>query len=342
MSTDKNFDKIAKYLSDNMVSEEREDFFAWVEKEPANKKLLDDSMEIWETAEEPAVDFEIDIDKAWSNMDTTIGQNRHLEEANQTLEVVSYIRPLLRVAAAAILLLMAAVWYRDYQSVSASLEEAIVLTQPAEKTIVELPDGSKVWLNEESQLKYIKKFEDRVVHLVGEAFFEVAKKDGASFEIYAGNSKTTVLGTEFNLRAYPEEEFVEISVEEGKVLFEAEKHRENKAILTQHENAVYTKASEEVDKLTDNQPNAAAWKKRELDFGNAKMGPAITALERYFNIEIEVENESILNCSWVDTMSKVPNPDLDTIFQQIDYATNYSFKHKGGNKYLLSGGTGCK
>ncbi len=340
MSTDKNFDKIAKYLSDNMASEEREDFFAWVEKEPANKKLLDDAMEIWETAEVDTVDFDLDMDKAWSNIDRTIEQNRHLDDAQQTLEVVSYIRPLLRVAAAAILLLMAAVWYNDSQS-DAALIESIVYTQPDEKTIVELPDGSKVWLNEQSQLKYIKKFEDRVVHLEGEAYFEVAKKEGATFEIYAGNSKTTVLGTEFNLRAYPQEAFVEIAVEEGKVLFEAEKQKENKAILTQQENAVYSKANEAVNKLTEKQPNAASWKKQELDFGNATMEQALIALERYFNIEIEVENQSILKCSWVNTMSKIPNPDLNTIFEQINYATNYSFKHKEGNKYLLSG-SGCK
>ena len=71
------------------------------------------------------------------------------------------------------------------------------------------------------------------------------------------------------------------------------------------------------------------------------MEQAITALERYFNIEIEVEDQSILNCSWTNTMGKLPDPDLNTIFEQIDYATKYSFKHKGDNKYLLSG-IGCK
>jgi len=338
MSTDKNFDKIAKYLSDNMVSEEREDFFAWVEKDADNKKLLDDSMEIWETAEADADDFDIDMSAAWGDMDAKLAGKRNITEAEQTLEVVSYIRPILRVAAVGILLLMAAVWYRD--SVSGPLEE-VVITQPAENTTIELPDGSTVWLNENSELKYHKHFEDRVVHLVGEAFFEVAKKDGASFEIHADHSVTTVLGTKFNVRAYPEEDFVEVMVEEGKVLFESEQQKESKAILTENEYATFTKQTEIVQKASNTQTNATAWKNKELDFSDGKMDQTIAAIERYFNIEIEVTNPTILNCSWVH--GKIPNPELQTILEQIKYGSSnaYSFKRIGDKKYTLSG-NGCE
>lgn len=335
MSTDKNFEKVAKFLSDNMDSKEREAFFAWAEEGEDNKQLLDDATEIWEVAED-VEDFPLDMEAAWGKMDKQIQQKRHLQEAEQTLGIVSYLRPILQVAAAVLLLLMAGVWYYDAQPT-----EEIVHTKPAEKTRIGLPDGSQVWLNENSTLKYRKDFTNRVVHLEGEAFFKVAKKEGATFEIYAADSKTTVLGTEFNVRAYPSEAFVEVAVEEGKVLVESEKQKESKAILTQQEYAIYTKSSQEVKKKEGIQPNSAAWKKRELDLGEAKMEQAIMALERYFNINIEVANPNILNCSWGKTIGIVSNPDLKNILETISFTTKTSFTKTGDNSYLLSG-KGCE
>jgi len=130
MSTDKNFEKVAKFLSDNMDTKERDAFFAWVDEEEDNKQILDDSTEIWEVAEEVG-DFEVNIEAAWGKMDQQIQQKRHLHEAEQTLTVVSTLRPLLKVAAAVLVLLMAGIWIYDSQ-----LPDTTVSTHPMENTKV--------------------------------------------------------------------------------------------------------------------------------------------------------------------------------------------------------------
>ena len=323
MSTEKNLDKIAKYLSDNMHPEERESLFEWIEKSSENKQAFEDSLATWNAMDGMEDSISVESDAAWGNMEQRIEQSRHLEEAKNTLEVVSIIKPILRIAAAAILLLMAGLWYnRDYTSA----EMATVSTQATEKTTIDLPDGSRVWLNEHSVLHYATDFDKRVVQLEGEAFFEVIKKDGQTFEIIAGDSKTTVLGTSFNVRAYPEESFVEVAVETGKVQFTSLKQEKEQAILEKTEYATLTKATTKVRKQEGTKPNAKAWKNEALYLGEAKMDQAIEALERYFAVDITVKDKPILNCSWGNTIDQLNKPDLETLIKQINFGNPYKIK----------------
>lgn len=337
MSTEKNLDKIAKYLSDNMHPQERESLFEWVEKSSDNKQEFEDSLATWNALDGMKDTFSVDSDAAWGKMEQRLEQTRQLEEVNNTLEVVSLFKPILKVAAAAILLLMAGLWYnRDYTSA----EMATISTQPTEKTTIDLPDGSKVWLNENSVLHYATKFEKRLVQLEGEAFFEVAKKDGQTFEIVAGESKTTVLGTSFNVRAYPDESFVEVAVETGKVQFNSLQKEEEQVILEKSEYAILTKINKKVAKQQGTQPNAKSWKNEALYLRDVKMDQAVEALERYFAIDIQVEDKTILNCSWANTRNEPGKPDLDIIIRQINFGTSFNLKQITPKQYILSG-DGC-
>ncbi len=337
MSTEKNLDKIAKYLSDNMHPEERESLFAWVEESDDNKQEFEDSLATWNAMDGMKDTFSVDSDAAWGKMEQRLEQTRQLEEVNNTLEVVSLLKPILRIAAAAILLLMAGLWYnRGYDSA----EMATISTQTTEKTTVDLPDGSRVWLNEHSVLQYATKFDKRVIHLEGEAFFEVTKKDGQTFEIVAGDSKTTVLGTSFNVRAYPEETFVEVAVETGKVQFTSLQKTEETVLLEKKEYATLIKATTEVNKQQGTKPNAIAWKNQALYLGEAKMDQAVEALERYFAVDITVKDKAILNCSWGNTIDQLNKPNLETLIEQINFGNPYEIKKIAPKQYILFG-EGC-
>lgn len=336
MSTEKNYNKIAKYLSDNMESEERESLFSWIEENKANKEVFEDSLEVWEAADPEAILFEVDSDAAWSKMEQRIDQKRQTDGVNTTLKAISILKPILRVAAVAILAVMASLWYFR----STPLNETIVHTNPTEKTTVDLPDGSRVWLNENSELRYERTFDQRIVHLEGEGFFEVAKKEGQTFEIFAGGTKTSVLGTSFNVRAYPEEDFVEVAVSTGKVEFSSVKKKESQTILQPTEYGIYAKPTTSVTKQTGKQLNATAWKDQALYLEEAKMGQIIDALERYFSIEIDVKNKAINNCVWANTIKKIDNPKLGTIIDQINFANPFRIRQTSPGKYELSG-EGC-
>ncbi len=103
------------------------------------------------------------------------------------------------------------------------LQDPAVMTgqQTARKEVrrVLLPDGSQVWLNTASSLRYAEDFgrKSRTVYLSGEAYFEVAQNRELPFVIHTGNVSTTVLGTTFNIRAYPGQEAVTVAVRSGKV-----------------------------------------------------------------------------------------------------------------------------
>lgn len=336
MSTEKNLEKIAKYLSDNMVPEEKEELFAWVEAESENKALFEDSMDVWEAAEPSPDSFRANTDIAWEKMEERMEHKRQQAEVESSLEVVSLLRPMLRIAAAAILLLMAGIWYYD----TIEPEPSIVSTQIDEKTTVDLPDGSKVWLNENSTLTYEKVFDNRIVYLQGEAFFEVEKKDGATFEVIAGESKTTVLGTSFNIRAYESEAYVEVAVKTGKVEVTSQK-KQSKAILQPAEHAIYTKTTAKVEKQSGPLANADAWKKQELNFSKASMDQIIQDLERYFDIEIEVTNKDILKCGWESTDPRIPNPKLENILKQINFGSPFSVDTVIVNEKYVFSGKGC-
>lgn len=339
MSTEKNLEKIAKYLSDNMVPEEKEELFAWVEADSDNKELFEDSMNVWEAAEPSPDFFRANTDVAWEKMEERMEHKRQQEDVESSLEVVSLLRPMLRVAAAAILLLMAGLWY--YDSISPELlDKSIVSTQKDQNTTVDLPDGSKVWLNENSTLEYEKVFDNRIVYLKGEAFFEVEKKDGATFKVIAGASKTTVLGTSFNVRAYEEEAYVEVAVKTGKVEVTSPK-KQSKVVLQPAEYAIYTKTTEKVEKQSGPLVNADSWKKQELNFNKATMAQIIQDLERYFDIDIEVKNKEILNCDWESTSTRILNPKLGDILEQINFGSPFSVDTVIVNKKYVFRGDGC-
>ena len=82
-----------------------------------------------------------------------------------------------------------------------------VSTQPGSKSKIQLPDGSTVWLNAGSKLTYTKDFgkEIREVTLIGEAFFDVTKMKEKPFIIHTSSINIKVLGTAFNVKAYPED-----------------------------------------------------------------------------------------------------------------------------------------
>ena len=122
---------------------------------------------------------------------------------------------------------------------------------PDNVDVFNLPDGSTVYLNKDSKLTYPNKFEgdERVVILEGECFFDVKKNPDKPFIIFSGNTKTEVLGTTFNLRAYPEQENVEVMVLTGRVKFSRiTDETENKKMvnLTKQKKGIYMKEEDVV------------------------------------------------------------------------------------------------
>lgn len=220
----------------------------------------------------------------------------YLINENETLEPkkVSLYQYFNRVAAILILPLMIAFGYQLFNNRSNKIERFQSITTPlASHTSFDLPDGSKVWLNAGSTITFPTSFnsEERVVKLTGQAYFDV-KKDKIPFSVKTEKFDIKVLGTAFDVLAYSGEEAF-VTLERGKVSLETSTGIE--AILNPGEQAVIEKTSGQIQQRKVETGKYVAWKDNRLIFNGESFESVCLKLQRWFNVEISIGDESIKN-----------------------------------------------
>jgi transmembrane sensor len=153
-----------------------------------------------------------------------------------------------------------------------------------------LADGTKVYLNAVSSIKYPTQFngDQRVVELDGEAYFEVAKNKNKPFIVKSGDQDIEVLGTHFNVHAYDNEAVVKTTLLEGSV---AVTYKNQKSILKPGQQS---NVSEKLNKITIKQVDteaAIAWKNGRFKFDNADLKTVMRQLERWYGIKVEYRGD---------------------------------------------------
>lgn len=159
-----------------------------------------------------------------------------------------------------------------------------------EKSQLILPDGSKVWLNSESDISYPSDFMDgnRVMKLNGEAYFEVAKLENKPFTVETNNYNIRVLGTKFNVMAYPDFNRTETSLIEGKI--EIQKG-EQSIPVTPGETFTYADNKYSIKEAKVSQ--SAKWKDAIFDFDRITFKELIIRMERWYDVDIEIKNPEL-------------------------------------------------
>lgn len=199
---------------------------------------------------------------------------------------------LLRIAAVVVLALMVgSVWYFS-EDMKSEIETPILAEQDYGITNVVLPDGTFVTLNRDSKINYPDEFtsDKREVYIEGEAFFDVVPNPEKPFIIHAGDANIKVLGTSFNVNAYPGNERVEVVVSTGKVQFYSEEINQipgKELILDPGDKGIFVNASKELLKMQNHDPNFIAWKTRHLIFSETKLNEVIEQLSKLYNIQIK-------------------------------------------------------
>jgi transmembrane sensor len=161
------------------------------------------------------------------------------------------------------------------------------------RTQFSLPDGSTGWLNSGSKLKYNPVFEVRNVELQGEAWFDV-QHDETIFTVNTENMDIRVLGTQFNVMTYAGESFAEVVLEEGKVEVQGTDAYFEK-ILAPGEKLKYLPDENRFGvQQVDTKPYTA-WKEGFLLLDNEPLGIAVARIERWYNVDIEIKDETLRN-----------------------------------------------
>ncbi|WP_316815524.1 FecR family protein [Pedobacter nyackensis] len=155
---------------------------------------------------------------------------------------------------------------------------------------VNLPDGSSVWLNASSSLRYPVNFEgdERRVELTGEGYFEVAKNKERPFRVQTRNQVVEVLGTHFNINSYEEEEHTKTSLLEGSVKVRS-LINERTTVLVPGQQSLLNDYSINVKSVDVNE--VAAWKDGYFVFNAESIPSAMRKIARWYGLEISYEGD---------------------------------------------------
>ncbi len=184
---------------------------------------------------------------------------------------------------------------------SGSQEESMnkVIVSYGKKSMIVLSDGTKVWLNAGSQLTYPAVFlnKDRKVTLIGEAFFDVAKNPQRPFIVSASDLSVQVLGTRFDISAYPEDKVIQTVLEEGKVNLKYSGNgifnRENVVEMNPNQMVLYDKSLGEASSEMVDVSKYVSWKDGMLEFDKVDLGRALMPVERFYNVKIHLSEPEI-------------------------------------------------
>lgn len=191
-----------------------------------------------------------------------------------------------------------------------------------------LSDGSKVWLNAESKLTFPARFDDsnRLVRLEGEAYFEVAHDQNRPFVVSTGAVEVGVLGTSFNVTAYPGESQVQTTLVSGKVKVSVSK-TDKPVILAPGEQAGYTSGDNELSVRAVDVSVYTAWKDGMLIFDNETLESMMKRLARWYDFEVTYERESLKTYHFSGSLKKYDSE--DEILSLIESSANVTFMRTG-------------
>ena len=199
-----------------------------------------------------------------------------------------------------------------------------------------LSDGSTVWLNENSTLKYPSIFDKdkRQLSLKGEAYFEVYKDPTRRFEVRTVESVTTVLGTSFVINANRGADATSIVVRTGKVEFK-DLSTGIAEILQPFDKASLNHKSDAIAKTKVSDLNDFSWKTNKLSFKSEAIADIFEYLENRFDVEIDFSNVNVKDCKFTMTPQQA---DLDQILSNVKKVHKIQIQKIGKRIYTILGG----
>lgn len=327
---------IAEQLSGNISNAGEQELSDWINQSEENKKAYEQAKTFWSLPAENADAFAPDSEQAWIRFQKNI-QSEPDETEKLNVRWFSPFSPLVKAVAVFVLFLGIIYLMKSFYSSSFVAEPKQIVQQSDSKNSREiyLPDSSRVILNHNSTISYSENFnkDNRIVNLMGEAFFEVRKAEGKPFTIIAGESRTQVLGTSFNVKMNEENKKVEVIVVTGKVSFMSKKDaQKNNVILLPGDMAELNPTPNKITKTSNANVNSIAWKTKTLVFSNSLMSEVIPTLENYFAIKIVSKNKEILNYRFTGTFE---NPKIDELLSVFEVSMNIASR-KENNHYILN------
>ncbi len=312
----------AKLNGEKIADNEQETLDNWLDDCTENKKIFQEYKDIYQNKEDIAFFEGIDANNAWKN---------HLNRVNSSKGL--NLRPFLKYAAIILPIIIASSillnWVK-WDILSSGDYCNIVVSRGQMQEIV-LADGTRVWINSDSEFKYPKEFKGntREVYLKGEGYFSVTKNREKPFVVNSDLMNIKVLGTEFNLSCYENSENVEATLFEGKISYST---KDKEGILEPGFQAVFNKGSKKVVIRKVDVSEFSSWKDGIYLFDGIKIEDLVVKISRWYNIEVVFKSESVKTMEFTGAMER--DKPVDFIIELLEETNSVKCDFKEGVLYI--------
>lgn len=252
----------------------------------------------------------VDTDKAYRTVAGKIDKD---------VRLYNFITTITRIAAVLTLpLLVVTIWslfFMDKRNVAGDVAENDIVWQeihsPAGmRSHVILPDGTNLWLNAGSHLRYGIPFtrNKREVELSGEAFLNVARNESSPFILKAGDTEVEVLGTQFNVSAWPENEHIQVALKEGEVHFHFQTNNGAARYIELKPNDLleYNKSDQTAAAINTDIKKYIAWHQNIMILDDTPLTQLAEMLEKWYGVKVVITSEEIKRYRFTTTFDNEP------------------------------------
>jgi len=326
---------IIKHLTGQTSQSEEEQMHQWLADSPRNNDMFIQFERLWSVAEPPRVDDVPDVSVEWQklerSLDLQLGEKRRngfIRRERPVSFTGSFIRFRPAMVAGLVLLFVVTGFMMWHTFIYNPVQTKY--TQSGQTKRIELPDGSTLQLNSGSDISFYKKFaKDRQVTLKGEAFFTVLPSD-KPFVVITENSKTTVLGTRFNV--WSRNNRTRVTVQKGRVLFGVTNKSGSGVILSTGQTGEIVADNSPGDPENTNLEYYLGWLDNRLMFHKTSLSEIVGELERFFNVTITIENVNADSLTITGMFDKMP---IEQVLSSICLTLDLRF-YKTAGVFMIS------
>jgi len=314
---------LIKYLRNELSESEQNAILQWIEEKDENKEFLFGLKEAYQLSKWKEFKMRADAASGWVDLNERIDQLSEQQPPKISTKKWWYY------AVAAIFLLLVGFGLRDWVNAEKVTFNAIETYSGQQSTLI-LNDGTKVNLNQNSKLIYPTSFNgaNRNVRLQGEAYFEVAHNTRHPFQVDIGTYTVRVLGTKFNIDAYPDQIYVYTSLKEGRIqIIDNSKDAKVLSELKPGMQLSYNRRTGEYFVKTIDTGQITDWANGEMVIKRQTLEEVAQRLEQKYGYSIQIQDHRINKLTYSITIDKEP---LEEILSNIHFITpqvNYSINN---------------
>ncbi|MDB5236656.1 MAG: hypothetical protein JWR44_3649 [Hymenobacter sp.] len=352
---------LARHLAAEATANERADLRVWVQADPTHLQILTTVTRAWERAAEaapaPVLFSPADVEAAWQRFKPKMATAVYPTPAPQPATKAPAARPIWplqrRAAArrwqvvAGLVLLLGAGFVLARTWLFKPQELVLTYASAEGRRQVQLPDGSTVWLNAHSRLRYAGAGPApahglRAVQLTGEAYFEVQHNPARPFVVSTATARVRVTGTAFNVRAYAAEDSVEVSVTHGRVWLTHVSAADSVQLTAGTRAALHAadapgRTAARLQSRPAADPNFRAWQTDTLRFADVPVAQVARTLRATFGTAVQLSTPGLGQCRFTGTF---PHPQPAQVLAVLAAATASHLEPDGNGGYELQG-PGC-